>query len=261
MRHHNRCSSNCHDFDELDPGHGRAAMRNGGPADHHRSNDDIARAIDHRAGKRRDGVSSRFGDATAQVVVETCDGTISGTAFAVDDRHLVTNQHVVGDAQKVALHQRDGSVVLGEVIAGNTLVDVAVIEVPAGTFTVVTKWGDSSKVLEGQPLTIIGYPGKGDYDVVEVSVRSIAKDATELRVTSGIDHGNSGSPAISEDGVVMGIARSSGVVVSIENYGSLIPSSLAQAIVNGMIARPDHTPRPVSCETKSVATNSPRTTR
>ena len=157
------------------------------------------------------------------------------------------------------LHQRDGSVVLGYVIGGNTLVDVAV-EVPAGTFTVVTKWGDSSKVLEGQPLTIIGYPGEGDYDVVEVSVRSIAKDATELRVTSGIDHGNSGSPAISEDGEVMGIARAAGVVVSIENYGSLIPSSLAQAIVNGMIARPDHTPRPVSCETTSVATTAPRTT-
>ena len=108
------------------------------------------------------------------------------------------------------LHQRDGSVVLGYVIGGNTLVDVAV-EVPAGTFTVVTKWGDSSKVLEGQPLTIIGYPGEGDYDVVEVSVRSIAKDATELRVTSGIDHGNSGSPAISEDGEVnsFGLARRS----------------------------------------------------
>ena len=206
------------------------------------------------------GASHRFGDATAQVVVGTCDGTTSGTGFAVDDRHMVTNQHVVGDAQKVALHRRDGSVVLGEVIGGNRLVDVAVIEVPAGTFTVVTKWGDSSKVLEGQPLTIIGYPGKGDYDVVEVSVRSIAKDATELRVTSGIDHGNSGSPAISEDGEVMGIARAAGVVVSIENYGSLIPSSLAQAIVNGMIARPDHTPRPVSCETKvSAATSAPPT--
>lgn len=90
------------------------------------------------------GASRRFGDATAQVVVSTCDGTTSGTGFAVDDRHMVTNQHVVGDAQKVALHRRDGSVVLGEVIGGNRLVDVAVIEVLAGTFTVVTKWGDSS---------------------------------------------------------------------------------------------------------------------
>ena len=44
------------------------------------------------------GASSRFGDATVQVVVDTCDGTIYGTAFAVDDRHVVTNQHVVGDA-------------------------------------------------------------------------------------------------------------------------------------------------------------------
>jgi hypothetical protein len=59
---------------------------------------------------------------------------------------------------------------------------------------------------------------------------------------------------------VMGIAGAAGVVVSIENYGSLIPSSLAQAIANGMIARPDHSPHPLSCETKSVATTSPRTT-
>lgn len=93
-----------------------------------------------------------------------------------------------------------------------------------------------------------------------MSVRSIAKDGSELRVTSGIDHGNSGSPATSDDGEVMGIARAAGVVVSIEPYGSLIPSSLAQAIVTGMIARPDHTPRQVSCESKAPARTSPPTT-
>ena len=102
------------------------------------------------AAKGAQGASRRFGGATAQVIVDTCDGSASGTDFAVDDRHVVTNQHVVGETQKVALHRRDGS-------------------------------------------------------------------------------------------IVMGIARAVGVVVSIENYGSLIPSSLAQAIVTGMIARPDHT--------------------
>lgn len=180
-------------------------------------------------------ISQAHGGATMRVLVDHCGTTSSGSAFAIDDRHVVTSRAVVrGDATpEVVL--RDGRTITTTLIGVAADVDIAVLRAEPGTFTEAAAWGDSAGVAEGEGLTVIGYPDPGDYDVLDVSVRSVADDATAFRLDVPLDAGQGGSPAFDATGAVMGV--SSPVGGSAES-GVLVPATLAAGVVAGIVAAP-----------------------
>lgn len=153
-------------------------------------------------------LAADVGDAVWRVDAEGCGGAASGTAFAVDDHHLVTNWHVTVMDPTPRLTSRDGTTIDGEVIGWTPHPDVALIRV-AEPLPDVLPWVGADELGEGQVLVAMGYPVPyGAFSVSPVAILSFVEAAGvrgAIRGTGVIDSGNSGGPALTLDGEVAGI--------------------------------------------------------
>jgi S1-C subfamily serine protease len=138
-------------------------------------------------------------------------GGAMGSGFLISrDGYLITNQHVVGDAQYVKVRWPDGSEGLGEVIRSDRRRDVALVKAdPHGRQPLVLNQalpavGDTVFAV-GAPLqeSLQGTVTKGIVSAVrtEKSQRFIQSDVS-------INHGNSGGPLLNEKGAVLGLTVS-----------------------------------------------------
>jgi hypothetical protein len=154
-------------------------------------------------------LAERFGDAVWRVEAEGCDGSSSGTAFAVDDRTLITNWHVTVTDATPTLVSRDGEVELtGRVLGWSEVPDVAVIEVDE-TLPVTLGWSAASDLAEGDALVALGYPVPAtDFTVTPATIMSFQVDdgtRQAIRADGALDKGNSGGPALTTAGDVAGV--------------------------------------------------------
>lgn len=153
-------------------------------------------------------IAARYGAAVWEVESDGCDELWTGTAFAIDPNHLVTNHHVVVSDTTPTLISRDGVRITGRVIGWSERPDVAIIE----TDELLPKWlewSPTEDLAEGEPLTVLGYPAPdGDFTVTPGTVLSFQVRGSEreaVRSDAAIDRGNSGGPALDGDGQVMGV--------------------------------------------------------
>lgn|GEM_PF-2074619 len=149
----------------------------------------------------------RFGDAVWRVEVEGCGVTGTGSAFAIDEHHLVTNAHVVGVDPHPRLVSRDGEVAEGRVVGMTRDPDVAVIAVDR-TLAPVLAWSDVDALAHGDHIIGLGYPTPGDFAATPgtvVSFRTEGGERVAIRTDAALDVGNSGGPALDQHGRVVGI--------------------------------------------------------
>jgi S1-C subfamily serine protease len=153
-------------------------------------------------------LAERFGDAVFRVEVSGCGVFGSGSAFAIDDHHLVTNQHVVNEDTEPTLVHRDGTRLQGRVIGWEIDPDVAVIEVSASLPTVLN-WAPTSTLTVGDRVIGLGYPvPETDFAAIGGSIISFDEHLgvrRALRTDASWDHGNSGGPAITTTGEIAGV--------------------------------------------------------
>jgi hypothetical protein len=149
-----------------------------------------------------------YGDAVWRVDVEGCGSTGSGSAFAIDARHLVTNAHVVGIDPTPTLTNRHGRSVDGQVIWVSNEPDVAVIEV-SGELEPTLTWAPTDELTEGDHLLALGYPlPAADFSATPgsiVSFQTIGGQREAIRTDAATDRGSSGGPALTEEGGVAGV--------------------------------------------------------
>lgn len=181
------------------------------------------------------GISQTFGAATVRVLIDHCGVTAGVSGFAIDDRHVVTSRDAVAGDPSPDVVTRDGRTIITTLIGVDPTVDVAVLRAEPGTFTTAAAWGDSAVVVEGEGLTVIGYPEPGDYDVLDVSVRSVADDGTAFRLDVPLDAGQGGSPAFNATGGVVGVASPVGADAK---SGVVVPAAQAAAVAAQIIAAP-----------------------
>lgn len=150
-------------------------------------------------------IGQRFGDAVYRVAIDGC-GFLPGwgTAFAVDDDLLMTNAHVVASDPRVTLTSRRGTEFAATVVTADFEADLAVLRsdrpLPAHL-----PFATPREVVEGVPLTVIGYPApRGDFSVSSGTIHSISGDGV-LSTDAQIDQGNSGGPGIDDRGRVAGV--------------------------------------------------------
>ena len=152
-------------------------------------------------------LAKRFGAAVWRVETLGCGFWRSGSAFAIDAHHLVTNNHVVSNDSAPVVRSPTGEAHKGRVIGSSKTPDVAVIEVKE-TLPVVVGWAPTATLATGEHIVELGYPLPAR--VFTVSPGSIvnfqppgARQA--VLANTAIDHGNSGGPALLSNGTTAGV--------------------------------------------------------
>jgi len=167
-----------------------------------------------------------------------------GSGFVIDsDGLLLTNTHVVNEADTVTVSFQDGRILAGQVLGKDPVTDVAVIQVQAENLPTVTL-GDSDTVQQGQWAIAIGNP-LGLQETVTVGVisgveRSSAaigipdKRVGFIQIDAAINPGNSGGPLLNAAGEVIGI--NTAILQGTQGLGFAIPMNTAQRIAQQLIA-------------------------
>ena len=170
-----------------------------------------------------------------------------GSGFVISSTQstgqIITNAHVVDNADMVTVSFQDGRILEGKVLGKDPVTDVAVIEVQAENLPTVTV-GDSDKVRQGQWAIAIGNP-LGLQETVTVGVisgteRSSAdigvpdKRVGFIQTDAAINPGNSGGPLLNANGDVIGV--NTAIIRGAQGLGFAIPINTAQAVAQQLIA-------------------------
>lgn len=157
------------------------------------------------------GGKAATGHALPQAVAATpaiFSSSGMGTGFLVStEGHLLTNQHVVGDAKYVKVRWSDGAETLGEVLRTDRVRDVALVKTdPKGRPPIVLAAGLPAV---GDPVTAIGTPLDPSLQgtVTRGVVSGLRKVDGQTLIQSDVvvNHGNSGGPLLNDKGMVVGV--------------------------------------------------------
>lgn len=140
-----------------------------------------------------------------------------GSGFLIDtEGHIVTNNHVIQQADRVRISFKDGSIAEAQILGTNPANDLALLKVPSEAVEGIEPipFGDSSKVHPGQLAIAIGSPFRLDGSVTVGVISGVDRtlDSDISRPISGvlqtdalISPGNSGGPLLNRVGEVMAI--------------------------------------------------------
>lgn len=181
-----------------------------------------------------------FGDA----------GTGAGSGFILDDEgHIVTNSHVVSDADRVIVIFFDGTEAEGEVVGSDDDSDLAIVRVDEMPDRVHSlPLADSDNVRVGEWVVAIGNPfgltssmTVGIVSALGRTIQSLAPGFSipqAIQTDAAINPGNSGGPLINITGEVIGvnaqIATSGGTRAS-AGVGFAIPSNAVRRVAPALI--------------------------
>ncbi|MCL5279611.1 MAG: DegQ family serine endoprotease [Planctomycetes bacterium] len=173
-----------------------------------------------------------------------------GSGFIIsEDGYILTNNHVVGDVDKITVVLKDERTFTAKLIGTDPESEVALIKIEGDNFPVLPM-GDSSKIEIGDWVIAVGNPF-GLSETVTVGVISavgrnnmhIAAYEDFIQTDAAINPGNSGGPLINLDGQVIGI--NTAIVSESGGYmgiGFAIPINMARTIQeqlkkNGKVSR------------------------
>jgi serine protease Do len=186
------------------------------------------------------------------------NNTSSGSGAIISkEGYIITNYHVVEDAESLEVVLADGTTLPAELIGADPYGDLAVIKAKSEMPNAAT-WGNSDQLRPGETVIAIGSPLGAFKNTVTVGVvsatgRSIETDQQFIlegliQTDAAINQGNSGGPLVNLSGQIVGIntliVRGSGSSSAVaEGLGFAVPSNVARAVAeklisDGYIARP-----------------------
>jgi len=134
-----------------------------------------------------------------------------GSGFIITkDGYIITNNHVVSDADKIIVKLNDRREYVAEVVGTDPRSDIAVIKIESDNLPVL-KLGDSSNLKVGEWVLAIGSPFGFDKSVTQGIVsamgRSLPNDSYVpfIQTDVAINPGNSGGPLFNLNGEVIGV--------------------------------------------------------
>lgn len=168
-----------------------------------------------------------------------------GTGVIVDkEGHILTNNHVVGDADEVVVRLQDQRSVKAKIIGKDERSDLAVIKISAKDL-VPASLGDSDSLKIGEWVVAAGNPFGLDNTItagiVSAKGRSIIGGGQYedfIQTDAAINPGNSGGPLVNLQGEVVGIntaifSRSGGYM----GIGFAIPMNMARSVMESLIKK------------------------
>jgi serine protease Do len=171
-------------------------------------------------------------------VFQILTGEGTGTAFLLDERHLLTNCHVVAPYREVAVELRDRRRIVGSVRRVHPKRDLAVIEVASPIEGEVLPLAADDELESNQPVQIIGFPVGLPLSVTEGVVSNphqLLGDLHFVQTDAAINPGNSGGPILDEVRRVVAVTTCK--LSQAEMVGFGIPGAEALEFVQGFRAQ------------------------
>ena len=174
-----------------------------------------------------------------------------GSGFIVDGKGIIlTNAHVVKDADNVTVKLRDGRTFQGEVRGVDEPSDLAVVKIKGDNLP-VAPLGDSSQIQVGEWAIAVGNPLGLDNTVTLGIISTLNRSSAQagipdmrldfIQTDTAINPGNSGGPLLNDRGEVIGI--NTAIRAGAEGIGFAIPIDKAKAIKD-RLARGETIPHP-----------------
>jgi len=170
-------------------------------------------------------------------------GTGSGFITTADGQ-VITNAHVVADADTVTVVLNDGRSFEGRVVGSDDISDLAVIDIDADSLPTVSL-GDSDALVPGQIAIAIGNPlglsntvTQGIISATERSVAEIGiadKRINFLQTDAAINPGNSGGPLLDAAGQVIGV--NTAIIQGAQGIGFAIPINTVKRISQQLVSQ------------------------
>jgi serine protease Do len=173
----------------------------------------------------------------------------SGSGFLVSsDGYILTNNHVVADADKLTVTLLDKRVFKAKVVGRDPTTDIAVIKIDGTGFPTIP-FGNDDQSRVGEWVLAVGNPLGLDFTVTAgiISAKGRSGQLRNLyasqyaivdyiQTDAAINPGNSGGPLVNSKGEVIGVnsAIASGTGYY-SGYGFAIPISLAKTVMNDLI--------------------------
>jgi serine protease DegQ len=166
----------------------------------------------------------------------------SGVIVDAERGYILTNHHVIGDADAIQISLIDGSVHDAEIVGSDPATDIAVIKVDADDLTEMAI-GDSTGARVGDFVIAIGNPFGLGHTVTSGIISAlgrtgISRDGYEdfIQTDASINPGNSGGALVNMNGELIGInsaiiSRSGGNV----GIGFAVPTEIASSIMRQIL--------------------------
>jgi len=182
-----------------------------------------------------------YGQLPQQQQQPTQRGLGSGVIVSPDG-YILTNNHVVADADEVTITLNDGREFNAEVIGTDEQTDVAVLKVKGENLPVIT-FADSDTIEVGDRVLAIGNPFDLGFTVTTGIISGVSRDvnlgvdyADFIQTDAAINPGNSGGALIDMQGRLIGINTA---ILSdsggFQGVGFAIPTNLARFVMNSLV--------------------------
>jgi S1-C subfamily serine protease len=166
-----------------------------------------------------------------------------GSGTIIDPRgHVLTNNHVVGGAEKIAVTLWNGEILEGTIVGACSVHDTAIVKVKKEDLP-AAELGDSDKLRVGQRVYAIGNPfGLAGGPTITSGVISATKRTIEsqrglvenlVQTDAAINPGNSGGPLMDLEGKV--VAINTAIIPYAQGIGFAIPINTAKTCTGDMV--------------------------
>ncbi len=171
----------------------------------------------------------------------------TGSGVIIDpDGYIITNQHVIEDADRLDVIFGDGSTATAEPVGQDSLTDLAVIKVETEEPLEYAQISGTKNVRPGETAIAIGNPlgvifqhtvTKGVVSAIErqVPIPGSEYQYTFIQTDAAINEGNSGGPLVNLNGDIIGINSAKIQDPLIEGIGFAIPSSTVARVMNDLM--------------------------
>src|SRR5260221_8277384 len=166
----------------------------------------------------------------------------SGSGFVIDPQgFILTNFHVIEDADRITVTLADGRVLKGEIVGTDPAIDVALVRVSGAGTLPAAALGNSADLRAGEWVAAIGNPLGCVHSVTVGVVSFIGRKLFDaslddyIQTDAAINFGNSGGPLINPRGEVIGI--NAAISSRATNIGFAVPINQAVAILPQLKAR------------------------
>jgi serine protease Do len=168
-----------------------------------------------------------------------------GSGVVIDHKgYILTNNHVIDDAERLKVTLTDGRVLKGKVVGSDDATDLAVIKVEADQPLPAAELGNSDDLKAGQIVMAIGNPfgltggpavSAGIVSSLNRSIQARSGVLELIQTDAAINPGNSGGPLINTKGQVIAINTAN--MPYAQGIGFAVPINTAKSILTELIEK------------------------
>ncbi len=174
-----------------------------------------------------------------------------GSGVIIDEKgYILTNNHVIDDAERLKVTLTDGRVLRGKVAGSDEVTDLAVLKVESDEPLPAAQLGNSDDLKAGQIVLAIGNPfgftggpavTAGIVSSLNRSIQTRNSVLELIQTDAAINPGNSGGPLVNTKGEVVAINTAN--MPYAQGIGFAVPANTAKSILkelidNGKVTRP-----------------------